>query len=195
MMHACMHMYDKCIYIYDKFICKYIECGCVHHESNILVHMRISPTKVDFFLRWTWHICRCSFTADFRSPLVCQRDCCRGQVFSSRFMYHCDVSRGLSLEYKRIVQWDAPLLTVFCLLALTVSQRKNERTDWWLALRVGLCSWSQFSFYSIWGIGQNLWFHIEWRNEHPELPACSRFAAGDWFWSVAISKVAQFFLG
>lgn len=42
------------------------------------------------------------------------------EVFSSRFMYHCDVSRGLSLEYKRIVQWDAPLLTVFCLLALTV---------------------------------------------------------------------------
>eukprot|EP00438_Fugacium_kawagutii_P010782 Skav220894 [mRNA] locus=scaffold3880:59553:60248:+ [translate_table: standard] len=35
-------------------------------------------------------------------------------------MYHCDVSRGLSLEYKRIVQWDAPLLTVLTLVALTV---------------------------------------------------------------------------
>lgn len=35
-------------------------------------------------------------------------------------MYHCDVSRGLSLEYKRIVQWDRPLLTLCCLVALTV---------------------------------------------------------------------------
>eukprot|EP00434_Breviolum_minutum_P042171 symbB.v1.2.037522.t1/scaffold5566.1/size25801/2 len=42
------------------------------------------------------------------------------EVFSSRFMYHCDVSRGLSLEYKRIVQWDRPLLTLCCLVALTV---------------------------------------------------------------------------
>ena len=48
------------------------------------------------------------------------------------------------------------------------------------------------SFYSTWGIGQHLLFHIEWRNKHPE-PACSRFTAGDWFWSIAISKIAQLY--
>ena len=94
-------------------------------------------------------------------------------------MYHCDVSRGLSLEYKRIVQWDAPLLTVFCLLALTVSLRKKGQTGVWHSKLVYAHDLN-CSFYSTWGIGQHLLFHIEWRNKHPE-PACSRFTAGDWF--------------
>jgi len=42
------------------------------------------------------------------------------EVFSSRFMHHCDVWRHLSFTARRIVQWDSPLLTLACLLALTV---------------------------------------------------------------------------
>ncbi|CAK9043518.1 unnamed protein product, partial [Durusdinium trenchii] len=42
------------------------------------------------------------------------------EVFSSRFMHHSDVSRSLSLKYKRIVQWDSPGVTICCLVSLTV---------------------------------------------------------------------------
>ena len=42
------------------------------------------------------------------------------EVFSSRFGNHCDTSRSLSMEYRRIIQWDNPLLTMLCLVALTV---------------------------------------------------------------------------
>ncbi|CAE7196860.1 gms1, partial [Symbiodinium necroappetens] len=42
------------------------------------------------------------------------------EVFSSRFGNHCFTSRSLSMEYRRIIQWDSPLLTLLCLLALTI---------------------------------------------------------------------------
>ncbi|CAE7491144.1 gms1 [Symbiodinium natans] len=42
------------------------------------------------------------------------------EVFSSRFGNHCDTSRSLSMEYRLIIQWDNPLLTLLCLIALTI---------------------------------------------------------------------------
>lgn len=42
------------------------------------------------------------------------------EVFSSRFMHHCDTWRQWSFMLRRVVQWDSPLITLACLIGLTV---------------------------------------------------------------------------
>lgn len=42
------------------------------------------------------------------------------EVFSNRFMHHCDTSKRLSIVLRRIVQWDAPLVTLVCLVLITL---------------------------------------------------------------------------
>lgn len=46
--------------------------------------------------------------------------------------YHSDTFRGLSLEYKRMVQWDRPLISALCLIALTApsSSASNDLRKW-----------------------------------------------------------------
>lgn len=42
------------------------------------------------------------------------------EVFSSRFMHHCDTWRDVSFMLRRVVQWDSPMATFACLIALTL---------------------------------------------------------------------------
>lgn len=41
-------------------------------------------------------------------------------MFSGRFLYHCDTGRALGIMFRRVVQWDAPAVTLMWLLAITV---------------------------------------------------------------------------
>lgn len=42
------------------------------------------------------------------------------EIFSNRFMHHCDFGRDISFRLRHILEWHSPFLTIACMLSVTI---------------------------------------------------------------------------